>query len=349
MRRTTLALAVVSFLAVVAALSTAVATAEPAPKVHVCHLGDVGYELINVSENALPAHRAHGDALPGEPVPGMPGKNFGEVCSLENAALAGYVVVTSPALAFGDGGYGGWSCPAGTVVIGGGFKASDPVAVSAPGTPGSVWPHHTFGPTESGWVVRDDLDGAGNTITVYAICATEPAGYEVVSSSALAFGDGGYGGWSCPASTVALGGGFAATDPVSVSAPGTPGSVWPHHTFGASEYGWVVRDDQNGAGNTITVYAICASEPAGYQVVNSPALAFGDGGYAGWSCPGGTAVSGGGFEGTDPVSVSAPGTPGSVWPHHTFGGSEYGWVVQDDLNGAGNTITVYAVCAEFTT
>ena len=103
----------------------------------------------------------------------------------------------------------------------------------------------------------------GNIITVYAICATEPAGYDVVSSSPLVFGDGGYGGWSCPAGTVVLGGGFNATDTVAVSAPGTPGSIWPHHTFSPSESGWVVRDDLNSAGNTITVYAICATEPAG--------------------------------------------------------------------------------------
>jgi hypothetical protein len=63
------------------------------------------------------------------------------------------------------------SCPAGTAVLGGGFKATDPVAVSAPGTPGSVWPHYTFGATESGWVVRDDPDGSSNTITIYAIWA----------------------------------------------------------------------------------------------------------------------------------------------------------------------------------
>jgi hypothetical protein len=349
MRRSTLALAALSVLVVAAAVSAALATAVPAPKVDVCHLGDEGYQLINISENALPAHRRHGDGLPGESVPGMPGMVFDSDCSIENAPLADYVVVTSPAMVFGDGGYGGWSCPASTVVIGGGFQATEPVAVSAPGTPGSVWPHYTFGPAESGWVVRDDPDGVGNTITVYAICAAKPAGYEVVSSTPLAFGDGGYGGWSCPAGTVVLGGGFNATDTVAVSAPGTPGSIWPHHTFGASESGWVVRDDPNSAGNTITVYAICALEPAGYDVVNSSALAFGDGGYGGWSCPAGTAVTGGGFDATDPVAVSAPGTPGSVWPHYTFGAAEYGWVVRDDPDGVGNTITVYAVCADFTT
>jgi hypothetical protein len=266
--------------------------------------------------------------------------------ALAAGPVSGYEVVKSPPLAFGDGGFGGWSCPAGKTVLGGGFEATDPVSVSAPGTPGSVWPHHMFGPAESGWVVQDDLDGSPNTITIHVICANAPPGYEVVNSSPLVFGDGGYGGWSCPAGKVVLDGGFQAIDPVAVSAPGTPGSMWPHHTFGPSEYGWVIRDDPNGVGNVITVYAICADAPSGYVFVNSPPLSFGDGGYGGWSCPADTAVLGGGFKADDTVAVSAPGTPGSMWPHHTFGPSEYGWVVRDDPNGAPNTITIYAICAE---
>ncbi|HSP73155.1 MAG TPA: hypothetical protein VLN26_12345, partial [Gaiellaceae bacterium] len=134
-------------------------------KVDVCHLqGNGSYNLINISEKAVPAHVAHGDGLPGDPVPGVAGKIFGADCSFEVAPLSGYEVVTSPAMAFGDSGYGGWSCPTGKVVIGGGFKATAPVSVSAPGTPGSVWPHYTFGAGESGWVVRDAPDGVGNTI-----------------------------------------------------------------------------------------------------------------------------------------------------------------------------------------
>jgi hypothetical protein len=265
--------------------------------------------------------------------------------ALAAAPVSGYEVVESPPLAFGDGGFGGWSCPVGKTVLGGGFEATDPVSVSAPGTPGSIWPHHMFGPAESGWVVQDDLDGSANTITIHVICANAPPGYEVVNSPPLAFGDGGYGGWSCSAGKVVLDGGFQAIDPVAVSAPGTPGSVWPHYTFGPSEYGWVIRDDPNGAPNLITVYAICADAPTGYVVVDSCPMVFGDGGYGGWSCPTGKVVLGGGFDALDTVAVSAPGTPGSVWPHHTFGPSEYGWVIRDDPNGAGNTITIYAICA----
>ncbi len=43
-----------------------------------------------------------------------------------------------------------------------------------------------------------------------------------------------------------------------MSAPGTPGSVWPHYTFGANEYGWVVRDAVDGNNSPGSfVYAIC--------------------------------------------------------------------------------------------
>ena len=150
-------------------------------KVNVCHVtGNGTYRLINISEKAVPAHLAHGDALPGDPVPGVDDKIFGDDCSLEDASpepepepepMSGYEVVTSGDMSYGDGGWGGWSCPPGKVVIGGGFVGTNPVAASAPGTPGSVWPHYTFPANEYGWVVRDAPDGLGNTIKVYAICA----------------------------------------------------------------------------------------------------------------------------------------------------------------------------------
>jgi len=44
------------------------------------------------------------------------------------------------------------------------------------------------------------------------------------------------------------------------------------------------------------VYAVYAEMPAGYEVVNSgPVLNYADGGWAGWSCPAGKMVTGGGF------------------------------------------------------
>jgi hypothetical protein len=51
------------------------------PKVQLCHrTGNGSYHQIEVSVNAEPAHRAHGDGKIGEPVPGQAGKVFGAGC-----------------------------------------------------------------------------------------------------------------------------------------------------------------------------------------------------------------------------------------------------------------------------
>jgi hypothetical protein len=62
----------------------------PEPQVRICHkAGPTGYILIEINGNAEDAHRAHGDARPGEAVPGQPGKVFDESCAVvdENAAI----------------------------------------------------------------------------------------------------------------------------------------------------------------------------------------------------------------------------------------------------------------------
>jgi hypothetical protein len=51
-------------------------------KVALCHLTTGNsYHLIQVAAAAEPAHRAHGDARPGEAIPGRPGDTFTESCS----------------------------------------------------------------------------------------------------------------------------------------------------------------------------------------------------------------------------------------------------------------------------
>lgn len=57
---------------------------EPGPKIEICHRTGAGfYNLISISVNAEPAHRAHGDGKIGEAVPGMPGKTFGAGCRVQ--------------------------------------------------------------------------------------------------------------------------------------------------------------------------------------------------------------------------------------------------------------------------
>jgi hypothetical protein len=51
--------------------------------VRLCHrTGNGRYQPIEISINAEPAHRAHGDGKIGEAVPGVTGKVFGAGCSV---------------------------------------------------------------------------------------------------------------------------------------------------------------------------------------------------------------------------------------------------------------------------
>jgi hypothetical protein len=57
---------------------------EEGPKVQLCHRTGAGfYVLIEVSVNAEPAHRAHGDGKVGDPVPGNAGRVFGPGCQVQ--------------------------------------------------------------------------------------------------------------------------------------------------------------------------------------------------------------------------------------------------------------------------
>ena len=55
-------------------------------KVVLCHRTGNGYHSIDVSVNAEPAHRAHGDARPGEPVPGDTSRTFDNECRVASAS-----------------------------------------------------------------------------------------------------------------------------------------------------------------------------------------------------------------------------------------------------------------------
>ncbi len=59
-------------------------TEEPTLKVTLCHrTGPNGYIKITVDQSAEPAHRGHGDAKPGEPVPGQTGRTFSQDCRVQ--------------------------------------------------------------------------------------------------------------------------------------------------------------------------------------------------------------------------------------------------------------------------
>jgi len=74
-----------------------------AQKVPDCHItGNGSFHLITISINALPAHVAHGDGQPGDPIPNMTGFVFGPNCTPTVAPppelpIGCYELVNSPA------------------------------------------------------------------------------------------------------------------------------------------------------------------------------------------------------------------------------------------------------------
>lgn len=69
---------------------SSVSSAGPPAKIEVCHAtGAAGYRLIEISSAAEASHLAHGDALPGELVPGGDGSYFDSDCGVVDAAVCG--------------------------------------------------------------------------------------------------------------------------------------------------------------------------------------------------------------------------------------------------------------------
>ena len=107
-------------------------------------------------------------------------------------------------------------------------------------------------------------------------------GYGVATSSVLNFSNDGWGGWSVPTGKVALGAVVTALggQPLSVSAPALPGTAYPHYTYGAGEYGWVVRNGS--VAQQVQISVFYADPVAGYTISKSSQLNYnGAGGYGG--------------------------------------------------------------------
>ncbi len=85
---------------------------------------------------------------------------------------------------------------------------------------------------------------------------------------------------------------------------------------------------------------------SGYEFIISPPMYFSDGGWAGWSCPAGKVVLGGGVFGVA-TKISCPAFPNSEWPHcpYPYGPNEYGWVAQSAEAGTGY---ICVICADVT-
>jgi hypothetical protein len=168
------------------------------------------------------------------------------------------------------------NCPVGKVVLAGGSQVVGEgtadfhtrIQESAPGT---------IGGTESVWLTAlRNADRSAHTIGMFAVCASKPAGYQVVRKDTIVAPSGFLRTTAnCPSGKVVLGGGSSVIGEgtadfrtrMQESAPGTTGSP------SVSVHLAAVRNGDTVNAHTIGVHAVCASAPSGYQVVRKDVTA----------------------------------------------------------------------------
>jgi len=171
------------------------------------------------------------------------------------------VVTTDAVIGAGSFARATANCPAGTVVLGGGAQVAGEgvgdfntrLQESGPGTIG----------TTNAWLasVRNE-DGVSHTVRIFAVCASPPLGYEVVTGAVASLAAGGgfnRDGVQCPAGKVVLGGGALVVGEGSgnfntrlqESAPGIVGTntnVW-----------LVSMKNLDGVAHNVQFFAVCAN------------------------------------------------------------------------------------------
>jgi hypothetical protein len=82
------------------------------------------------------------------------------------------ITVESSVMNFSPTGWAGWSCPAGTRVVGGTTDCTEPLAISKAANADDpqypTYPHYTYTPPEEGWVVQNG--GTSQSCKIYVDC-----------------------------------------------------------------------------------------------------------------------------------------------------------------------------------
>lgn len=159
---------------------------------------------------------------------------------------------------------GSATCPAGTVVWGGGVSFVD-------GQDGSTLTVNTSEPDSAGWFATVNNTGTTTAqFAVDAVCARKPAGYGIYSESVdNPAGSQAHATAECPYPQVVLGGGTLST---SDQATAVLTSAWP---VGPAKFtGYMYNATPNDA--KFTVFAVCGHRPTGYKIFSNNA-SFGPG------------------------------------------------------------------------
>jgi hypothetical protein len=243
----------------------------------------------------------------------------------------GYQVVSSgllnaPKGASSSGAFA--TCPAGTVVWGGG--------VAFNGSPGPSLTVNTSSPNGSGgwegWV--NNTGDTTRQFAVDAICADKPAGYKIVSREVSSPpSTQSHATATCPAPDVLLGGGALATADLAAD---VLTSAWPRTSAKFTGY----LDNGTPSVANIIVDAICGHKPTGYKIVShGGSVPPGATALASIACLAGTSPLDGGVQAPDHVpAVQISDTNNS--------GAPPGWFIAVNNTGqAAHQVSGYAICA----
>jgi hypothetical protein len=214
-------------------------------------------------------------------------------------------------------------CPASSIVVGGGYAAHPDVTFYAQYKSGNGW--------------RGDAknnSGASKQITVFAVCMYNVSGASVTQVHAQATvvpGDRGQALATCPAGSVATGGGFHAYPDGSLrvynSSKADSGEGWQSWAY-----------NNSGSNKTHHAYAMCLSGTGGTtaRILKSVDIAAGSTGYAIPTCGSGSLVTGGGFAAQDDLLIYSNSGP--------YSGDEWRVYVKNTNSSEERLLFGYAVC-----
>ncbi len=178
----------------------------------------------------------------------------------------------------GSVGHATVACPAGSVVVGGGFAAGNNMVVYTQSMEGNGW----------GAYAKNNYSSA-QLLNSYAICLSGTSGttQQILKQITVAAGGVGYDTAACPGGSVVTGGGFASS----------ADSLWVYNTS-MNGNGWsAYARNTSGSSQLFNIYGICLSSAGGSTsaILKQVTISGGGVGNGEALCPAGTLVTGGGY------------------------------------------------------
>lgn len=210
------------------------------------------------------------------------------------------------------------TCPAGSVVVSGGFAGSDGVRIWHSKMDGNGW--HVYG---------NNTSGSSKNMTVQAYCLFNTGGTTqlVYEQEYINASDYTHLEVTCPAGSLVTGGGWVigSTNPVEI------------YNSSRSANGWQIYVINNGAGTPlVNVYAVCLSGVSGsVSQVNQSGLtvAANSNAHGEKACPSGTIATGGGFAVDLGVIIFNTTLSGNGWQNYAR-----------NTTGSDKLMNTYAIC-----